>query len=61
MKMSGLFLAEIVKRLKQDYDVEVTTSAVSHNINRQAIGLQRALQILAVCGVSEVEIVSRQK
>ena len=56
MKLSGLSLAEIVERLKQDYGVEITSSGLSHGINRGAIRFQRALQILAVCGVSEVEI-----
>ena len=56
MKLSELSLAEIVERLKQDYGVEITPSGLSHGINRGAIRFQRALQILAICGVSEVEI-----
>ena len=56
IKQSGLSLAEIVARLKQDYGVEITPSGLSHGINRGAIRFQRALQILAVCGVREVEI-----
>ncbi len=47
MKLSGLSLAEIVERLKQDYGAEITPSGLSHGINRGAIRFQRALQILA--------------
>ena len=56
IKHSGLSLSEIVERLRQDYGVEITPSGLSHGINRGAIRFQRALQILAICGVSEVEI-----
>ena len=56
VKLSGLSLTEIVTQLKHDYDVEITQSGLSHNINRGALRLQRALQILAVCGVDQVEI-----
>ena len=56
VKLSGLSLTEIVERLKQDYGVEITPSGLSHGINRGAIRFQRALQILAVCGVSQVEV-----
>ena len=61
MKLSGLSLAEIVEGLKQDYDVEITPSGLSHGINRGAIRFQRAVQILAICGVSEVEIKGAKK
>ena len=56
VKLSGMSLAEIVARLKQDYGVEITPSGLSHGINRGAIRFQRALQILAICGESQVEI-----
>lgn len=56
IKLSGLTQAEIGERLQQDYGLESTPSALSHSINRGAIRLQRALQILAVCGVTKVEI-----
>ena len=56
IKLSELSLPEIVARLKQDYGVEITPSGLSHVINRGANRFQRALQILAVCGVSEVEV-----
>ncbi len=49
-------MAEIVEGLKQDYGVEISPSGLSHGINRGAIRFQRAVQILAICGVSEVEI-----
>jgi transposase len=53
---SKLTLDEICQRLEQEYGVSVTASAISHGIWRGGIRFQRALQILAVCGVSEVEI-----
>ena len=56
VRRSGLTLAEIAQLLDKEYGVKLTDSALSHNINRGTIRLQRALQILAVCGVSEVEI-----
>jgi hypothetical protein len=59
VKQSGLSLANICQRLREDYGVELTVSGLSHVINRGTIRLQRALQILAVCGVSEVGIRSR--
>ncbi len=56
VKLSGLSQAKITARLEKDYEVKLSVSALSHTINRGTIRLQRALQILAVCGVSEVEI-----
>ena len=56
VKQSGLTLAQIAKRLEQDYGVKLTISALSHMIWRGTIRFQRALQILAVCGVSKIEI-----
>ncbi len=61
MKQSGLSLADIVARLKQDYGVEITPSGLSHGINRGAIRFQKAVQILAVCGVSEIQIKTAKK
>ncbi len=61
VKRSGLSLAEIVERLKQDYGVEITPSGLSHGINRGAIRFQRTVQILAVCGVSQIEIKGMKK
>ena len=56
VKESGLTLQQICDRMKSDYGVELTPSAISHSINRGTLGLQRALRILAICGVTEVEI-----
>ena len=56
VKDSGLTLQQICDRMKSDYGIEVTPSAISSSINRGTLSLQRALQILAICGVSEVEI-----
>jgi len=49
-------LTEIAARLKLEYGVELSVSGLSHVINRGTIRLQRALQILDICGVSEIEI-----
>ena len=43
VKESGLTLQQICDRLKADYDVSLTTSALSHSISRGTIRLQRAL------------------
>ena len=56
VKKSGLTLAQIAERLEQDYGVKLTISVLSHVITRGTIRFQRALQILAVCGVTEIEI-----
>ena len=56
VKESGLSLQQICDRMKSDYGIEVTPSAISRSINRGTLSLQRALQILAISGVSEVEI-----
>ena len=56
VKESGLTLQQICDRMKADYGVELTQSAISRSINRGTLSLQRALQILAICGVSEVGI-----
>ena len=61
VKESGLSLQQVCDHMKSDYDVDITPSALSHSISRGKLRLQRALQILAVCGVSEVEIVGGQK
>ena len=56
VRMSGLSLSEISARLKEKYGVTLSLSGVSHAVNRGTIRFQRALQILAICGVSEVQI-----
>ena len=61
VKESGLSLQQICDRMNSDYGVELTPGAISRSINRGTLSLNRALQILAVCGVGEVEIVGGQK
>ena len=61
VKESGLSLQQICDQIKSSYGAELTVSALSHSINRGTLSLNRALQILAVCGVGEVEIVGGQK
>ena len=56
VKESGLSLQQICDLIKSNYGADFTISALSHSINRGTLSLNRALQILAVCGVSEVEI-----
>jgi hypothetical protein len=56
VKESGLSGQQICDRMKLLYNEELTTSALSRSINRGTLSLQRALQILAICGVAEIEI-----
>lgn len=56
LKQSGLSLADICQRLRDDYGVELTVSGLSHVMNRGTIRLQRALQTLVVCGIDEAKI-----
>lgn len=56
VKESGLALQQICDRMKSDYGVDLTTSAISRSINRGTLSLQRAFEILAICGVTEIEI-----
>jgi hypothetical protein len=56
VKESGLTRQQIIEAMKADYDVELTQTVLSHRINRGTLSLQRALQILTICGVSEVGI-----
>jgi hypothetical protein len=56
IKESGLTLQQICDRLKTGYEVDITPSALSRSISRGTLRLQRALQILAVCGVTEVGV-----
>ena len=57
IKDSGLTLQQVCDQINADYGVELTVSALSHLISRGKLSLSRALQILAVYGVSEVGIV----
>lgn len=56
VKESGLTLQQICDRMKSDYGVEITPSALSRSNTRGTLRLSRALQILAICGVSEINI-----
>ena len=60
VRKSGLSLSEISVLLKEEYGVTLTPSGLSHAINRGTIRFQCALQILAICGVSEVQIKGTQ-
>jgi len=53
---SNLTLEEISQRLAKDYGVTLSPSGISKAVWRGSVRLQRALQILAVCGVREIEI-----
>lgn len=61
VKQSELGLAHICQRLKEDYGVDLSVSGLSHLINPGTIRPQRALQILAICGVEEVHIRGRDR
>ncbi len=56
VRESGLTLEEISQQLAKDYGVTVSPSGISKAVWRGSVRLQRALQILAVCGVREIEI-----
>ena len=55
VKKSGPTLAQIAECLEQEYSVKLTVSAISHAIWRGRVKFQRALQILVVCGVTEIK------
>ena len=55
LKESGLSLQQVRDRMHTDYGEELTPSTMSRSFTRGTLSLQRALQILAICGVSEVE------
>ena len=61
LKESGLSPQQVCDRMNTDYGVELTPSAMSRSCTRGTLSLQRALQMLAICGVGELEIVSGQK
>jgi len=56
IKESDLTLQQLYDRLNSEYDVELLPSSLSRSFTRGLIKLQRALQILAICGVSEIGI-----
>ena len=56
VKQSGYTLEQISQRLEHEYREKLSSSAISHAIWRGSIRLQSALQLLAVCGVTEIEI-----
>lgn len=56
VKESGLTLQQICDQLKSSYQVDVSPSSLSRSISRGTIKLQLAIQVLAICGVREVEI-----
>ena len=60
VRQSGLKLGDITEQLDERYGVQITTSALSHVLSRGTIRLQRALQILAICGVSEIRIIGSE-
>ena len=60
VKESGLTLQQICDRMKSDYGVAVTPSAISRSISRGTLRMQRAMEILTICGVTEVEIINTQ-
>jgi hypothetical protein len=61
VKESGLTLQQICERMKSDFGVKITTSALSRSISRGTLRMQRAMEILAICGVSEIEIIGPGK
>lgn len=55
-KDSGLNNTQIIKFLTDKYGEELSDSALSYSIWRGTIRFRRALMILSVCGVTEIEI-----
>jgi hypothetical protein len=53
---SNLTLEEISQHLAKDYGVTLSPSGISKAVWHDSVRLQRALQILAVCGVTAIEI-----
>ena len=56
VKQSGITLADITGQLDRQYGVQVSISSLSRSINRGTIRFQLAVQVLAICGVTEVAI-----
>ena len=56
IKESGLTRQDVCDCLKTDYEIELSNTSLSRMISRNTIKLQLALQILAICGVTEVKI-----
>ena len=61
LKESGLTLQQVCDRMSSDYGVEVSPSALSRSISRGTVRMQRAMEILAICGVSQIEIKGTSK
>ena len=61
IKESGLTLQQVCDCLKSDCGVKLSPSSLSRSISRGTIRLQLALQILAVCGVGEIQIKTAKK
>ena len=59
-RFSGLTLSQIAEKLQERYGVSVSGSALSHAIHRGTMRVQRAVQILEICGVTELHIKSRE-
>lgn len=57
VKKSGLTHKEIVDKLGEKYGVRISPSGLNKNIWRGSLRLNRALQILDVCGAEGIEIV----
>ena len=56
VKQSGLTHQQIVNKLAEKYGEKISVSALSHNIWRGTVRLQRALRIMEICGVKSIEI-----
>jgi hypothetical protein len=53
---SGLTQQKICDRLETEYGVKTSTSSLSRTISNGTMQLQMALQVMAICGVSEIGI-----
>jgi len=61
VRNSGMTLNEICEQLEARYAVKLTYSGLSHLISRGSINLDRALMILSICGITEIQIRDRSQ
>ena len=53
---SSQTLQQICDCLEKDYDVKLSPSSLSRSMSRGTLQFQRVLQILAICGTTEIGI-----
>jgi hypothetical protein len=56
IREAGFTLQQICDRLEAEYGVELSQSSLSRSITQGTLQFQRVLEILAICGVTDIEI-----